>query len=146
MIQWAGLSLLFIYRCQVVDFRKHLEKEICAKAKQFAELPENIILVDRMREIAAGTSCPVGDIPAYVFRVRDYRIVYSLEEHPQHDGSIRLLKHMSVSMPKLTEKEEYAFLEMICEYMGFDDDDGMKCYLEDLGDRAALNMVQKYKG
>jgi hypothetical protein len=126
----------------VIDFRKYTYSGICEKARVFAELPENIIRLDRMKGIASGQLNPVGDNSSYVFKINDCRVVYSVEEHPQRDGSIRLLRHCSFSSP--TESEDKDFFDKLLGYLGFDVSLPMRTYLEEIGkSKTAINFIQE---
>ena len=85
-----------------------------ADLKAFAE--KNTITSDQMIAISEGRLPPIGDDPRYhIFIPLNYRVVYTVEEHPMQDGGgYRRCKHISVSISK---KGRCPTLEAVNEFL-----------------------------
>lgn len=114
----------------------------CAQARLFAEKFENHIPSNRMRQMAEGKEAPIGDDPRYVYKVGDIRFVYSLEEHPQKTGLNLLMRHVSISHPRMREEDNFRIYKEICSRLGFNKKNGAKSWAEDFGSGFAANFVQ----
>ena len=81
---------------------------------------DNLVDAKRMKRIAKGKEAPVGDDENRVCHLDfGYRVVYSIEEHPQKKGGTMWMRHMSMRINKKGRvPNEYA-LAMVGEILGF---------------------------
>lgn len=88
--------------------------------KKFAEA--NVVTVNEMRAIVAGTMMPKGNFPGFSMIIPDgFRVVFTIEQHPQLDGSFVTMKHISISVASLsgTTFANPAAVDEIISHFGF---------------------------
>lgn len=114
-----------------------------AALREFAEA--NPIPVDEMRRIAAGEAPCVGEREGYGLNLDlGYRLVFTVEEHPQRSGGTKWLRHMSMSLSAPGRAPNQFSLGMIGESLGFPVKNGEldyeKCRMWDEGE-GVINAV-----
>jgi len=122
-----------------------INNEELTALRKYAE--ENPISVAEMRAIMAGEVPAVGEREGYDrnFDI-GYRVVFTIEEHPQSDGSTKWLRHMSMSVAAPSRSPSPLALGLIGEQLGFPiknselDYEKCKLWSED-GDPEAINAV-----
>jgi hypothetical protein len=122
-----------------------IDNEELAALRQYAE--ENPISADEMRAIMAGEAPVVGEREGYDrnFDI-GFRVVFTVEEHPQSDGTTKWLRHMSMSVATPGRSPSPPALGLIGEQLGFPTKDNEldyeKCQLwAEEGNEEAINAV-----
>lgn len=93
-------------------------KELEAFARK---VEERKLTVPEMLDIEAGRSPIIGDRPEHAMNLDlGWRLVYSLEEHPQKDGSTPVwIRHMSMSQAVPGRQPNQFALAEITKALGF---------------------------
>jgi len=99
-----------------------------ANLKQFAE--NNPISMTELIEISEGRAKPAGDREGYSLNMPgNFRVVFSIEEHPQKDGGgTKWFKHMSMSLALPGKVPSVPAVALVCEALGFLPMD--ECYID----------------
>jgi len=112
------------------------------RLREYAE--NNIIPLEQMEKLSKGEPAPIpGDNEEAIMLIApNYRVVFSLEEHPKG-----VLRHMSVSSSD-NKAMPIEFLELICSQLGFSSLDNCYKFLESFGDGTleALNIIEPIDG
>jgi hypothetical protein len=94
-----------------------------AKLRALREYAEaHPIPVEQMYAIARGELPPVGDREGYrCFLPTGFKVVFSVEDHPQRRGGSVRLRHLSVSLsePTGTQVPSPKALATLCRELGF---------------------------
>ncbi len=120
------------------------EKTSLTKLREFAE--KNILNFDDLLDIKNGAEPVVGDRPGHSCIIPvDFRVVFSVELHPNKDGSgFTKLRLMSMSVPTEGKLPNPEACKMVMSELGFQSE-LEDCYvkIED-GDRAIL-IIEEFK-
>jgi hypothetical protein len=75
---------------------------------------------DEMKLMVEGKAAFVGDRPGHSLDMPvGFRVVYSIEEHPQEDGKTAWIRHMSMSQARPDRDPNIIALQMVATALGF---------------------------
>lgn len=95
-----------------------IDEAALAALKKHGE--KRFIILAEMRRIVSGQAASVGDRNGYSLDMEvGYRVVFSVEEHPQKDGSTVWLRHMSISQVQSGRAPNQLTLGLVGKELGF---------------------------
>lgn len=101
------------------------------------------IEVDEMIEIALCKRPPVGDREGFAIELdARFKLVFSIEHHPQSRGGAVWIKHMSVSQAQPSDFPAIGVIQTICQALSFPDMAECAKYLEQ--NCKAINVMALY--